>query len=192
MAYSAEFRNKMIEKMAVPGGPGVAELAEQVGVAQSTLSRWLRDATTVGPVSKKDKKRPPKSPEARVSPQAASVPPTARAPRRPQDWPPEQRLRVLRESEGLDESELGAYLRREGLHESVLQQWRQLADEAALSALGGRRQLSADQRRVRELERELRRKEKALAEAAALLVLAKKARSLWGEEDESTSGSDER
>ena len=41
-------------------------------------------------------------------------------------------------------------------------------------------------RRVRELERELNRKEKALAEAAALLVLKKKAQAIWGDEDDDT------
>jgi len=35
--------------------------------------------------------------------------------------------------------------------------------------------------RIRELEAELRRKEKALAETAALLVLKKKAQAIWGE-----------
>ena len=38
-----------------------------------------------------------------------------------------------------------------------------------------------DERRIQELERELREKEKALAETAALLVLRKKARAIWGE-----------
>jgi hypothetical protein len=41
----------------------------------------------------------------------------------------------------------------------------------------------------RELESELRRKEAALAETAALLVLSKKARRLWGDEDALTTGS---
>ena len=191
MAYSSDFRDKMVEKLAAPGGPSVAELAEQVGVGKATLSRWLRDATTVGPVNKQKKGVPRQSSAARAA-EVASSPPTARAPRRPQDWSPEERLRVLRESEGLEEGELGAYLRSEGLHASVLEQWRQRASEGALSALGGPRQRSAEQRKIRELERELRRKEKALAEAAALLVLAKKARALWGEEDESTHGSEER
>ncbi len=39
---------------------------------------------------------------------------------------------------------------------------------------------------MRELERQLRRKDKALAEAAALLVLQKKAQALWGDADDDT------
>ena len=46
---------------------------------------------------------------------------------------------------------------------------------------------TAEARRIRELERELARKEKALAEAAALLILKKKAQALWGDEDDTTA-----
>jgi hypothetical protein len=98
---------------------------------------------------------------------------------------------VLHEATGLAGSELGALLRREGLHEADLAEWREQADRAALAALSGTRQRSADQRRIRKLESELKRKEKALAEAAALLVLSKKLNALWGDEDGDTTGSDD-
>jgi len=55
-----------------------------------------------------------------------------------------------------------------------------------LEALSPQRKTSGDSRKVRELEKELRRKDKALAEAAALLVLQKKAQALWGDEDDDT------
>ena len=61
-------------------------------------------------------------------------------------------------------------------------------EAAALAALGGKRQRTQDQKKIRELERELNRKDKALAETAALLVLAKKARALWGDEDDEPTG----
>jgi transposase-like protein len=106
--------------------------------------------------------------------------------------PPEDKLRILRESARLEGAALGAFLRHEGVHEADLEGWREAVDEAALAALAGRRQRSAEQKRVRKLEGELRRKEKALAEAAALLVLAEKARALWGDhEDDNTTESDE-
>jgi transposase len=51
---------------------------------------------------------------------------------------------------------------------------------------------SLEARRVRELEKELRRKDKALAEAAALLVLQKKVQAIWGDaDDDTTKESDE-
>jgi len=166
----------MILKLTSPRGPSIPELSAKVAVSESTLSRWLREATTVRRTMSDD-------------PQSDGRPPRAR---RPEDLSPEDKLRILRESARLQGPELGAFLRREGVHEADLARWRAAADEAALAALAGRRQRSAEQKRVRKLESELRRKEKALAEAAALLVLAKKARALWGDhEDDNTTESDE-
>jgi hypothetical protein len=96
----------------------------------------------------------------------------------------EDKLRLVLEAGRLSDDELGAFLRREGLHEAELDEWR----DTMLSSLKPptKTARSADARRVRELERELRRKDKALAEAAALLVLQKKVQALWGDEDDDT------
>ncbi len=163
--YSEAFKANMVRKMMLPGGPTATALAATTGICQPTLSRWLRDAREKG-----------------VS-ESKSVPPPAR---RPSEWKPADKLRVLAEVEGLEGEELGVVLRREGLHEADLAEWRQ----AALSALGGGTKPSSgasDARRVRDLEKQLRRKDKALAEAAALLVLQKKVQALWGDEDDDTS-----
>jgi len=162
--YSTAFKANMVRKMLVPGGMTATALAARTGIAQPTLSRWLRDAREKG---MSDSKQPP------------------RAARRPIDWKPEEKLRVLSEAEGLSDDELGELLRREGLHEADLAEWRR----AALAALGGSGKPasgSAEARRVRDLEKQLLRKDRALAEAAALLVLQKKAQDLWGDEDDDT------
>lgn len=175
-AYSPEFREQMIAKLISPRGPSVYELAAKVGVHQTTLSRWLREATTVRRTMSDEQ-------------QNGGRPPRAR---RPEDLSPADKLRILREAARREGHELGAFLRREGVHEADLERWRSTADEAALAALAGRRQRSAEQKRLRKLESELRRKDKALAEAAALLVLEKKVQALWGDrEDDDTSGSNE-
>ncbi|XXT93713.1 transposase [Sorangium sp. So ce834] len=114
-----------------------------------------------------------------------SAPPAPAAARRPEDWTPEQKLRAVTEAAALSERELGEFLRREGLHEAQIAEWR----KAALEALGGPAKPghgSAPSRRVRELERQLRRKDKALAEAAAILVLQEKAQAIWGDRDDDT------
>lgn len=98
-------------------------------------------------------------------------------------YSPQDKLRVVSDAARLNDSELGEFLRRAGIHEDDLARWR----EEALGGLGGARKGQPPSKRIRELERELRRKEKALAEAAALLVLAKKARALWGDADDDTS-----
>lgn len=161
-------------RMSGPAGMSAKALSEEVGVAQSSLSRWLREAGGVDAVAK------------RVNGGQSSK---AKVGKRPQDWTAEEKLEAVLESASLSEQELGGYLRRKGLHEAHLGQWRRRVTEAAMEALeskSSRKKASAEAKRVRKLERELRRKEKALAETAALLVLKKKAAAIWGDEDDST------
>ena len=86
------------------------------------------------------------------------------------------------ETAALNETERGEYGRQRGLYPEQLEAWRRICEQANASQAAARpKHDTADQRRIRELERELSRKEKALAEAAALLVLRKKAQAIWGE-----------
>ncbi len=165
--YSNDFKQSMIKKLLLPGAPSATALAKASGVSQVTLSRWLREAASVALVANDTDKKPP-----------------PREARRAEDWSADERLRVVRETAGLTDAELGVYLRREGLYEATVTEWR----EQALLALGGTRTRTQEQRRIRELERELTRKDKALAETAALLVLSKKVQALWGDEDDDTPG----
>jgi transposase len=148
--------------MAGPEAISANRLSQEVGIGQPTLSKWLRRA------------------EGRMGSVKLGSPPPP--PRRPEDCSPEERLRIVLEASRLSEEELGAFLRREGLQEAVLAEWK----AAALDALKAQRKPSGDSRRVRELEKQLRRKDKALAEAAALLVLQKKVQAIWGDEDDDT------
>lgn len=106
-------------------------------------------------------------------------------PRRPRDWSPEEKLNAVIEAQALSEDELGAFLRRKGLHEAQLEEWRTLilAGLQGHSPRTGAKPSTGDARRIRELEKELDRKDKALAETAALLVLQKKVQALWGDAD---------
>ncbi len=90
------------------------------------------------------------------------------------------------QAEGLEGEELGEFLRREGIHLAELEQWRKLAEQA----LGSPVRL-APSKETRRLKAELARKEKALAEAAALLILKKKVEEIWGDEDDDTDGKSE-
>lgn len=119
--------------------------------------------------------------EARSLPIMTDIPkPTVR------EWTVEQKARVLAEACKLGGEELSAYLEREGVKLAEYEQWRIALEE------GGRASASTN-KRIRQLERELARKEKALAEAAALLVLKKKVETLYGEdEDDDTSEENEK
>jgi hypothetical protein len=76
---------------------------------------------------------------------------------------------------------------RNGLYPDQIERWRlaceQANDTVSAREAGLQKLQRGDRDRIRHLESELRRKEKALAEAAALLVLQRKARAFWGEED---------
>lgn len=137
-------------------------------------SRWRRDAGKVRSMSKTDGHE--------------GEEPARKVGRSTRDLSPEEKLRLVQRAAELDEAALGAFLRREGIHEADLALWRELASEAALGALAGKRQRTLEQKRIRKLEAELKRKEKALAEAAALVVLSKKVQALWGvpEDDDTT------
>jgi transposase len=94
-------------------------------------------------------------------------------------WTLEEKLRVLTEANRLSGVELTRVLQREGLLLAEFEQWRlALADEGRGS--------TATAKRIRALERELARKDKALAEAAARLVLKKKVAHLWEAADDDT------
>ena len=98
----------------------------------------------------------------------------------------EQKATVLAEGANLDGEALTAYLERKGVKLADYEQWRIALDE-------GGRASTATNKRIRQLERELARKEKALAEAAALLVLKKKVETLYGEdEDDDTNEQNEK
>ena len=177
MSYSEPFKEKMVQKMAGPNARSATSLSEEVGVPQGTLSRWLKQASTVPAVSKKTTTRKKR----RRSP-------TGRRAKRPQDWTPQQKLQAVLEAAVLGDDELGEFLRRKGLHEAQLEQWREQLTTAAPEVFGSRRRakMSPELKRIRELEKELLRKDKALAEAAALIVLKKKALAIWGDEDDDT------
>lgn len=166
MQYSSKFKAAMVRKMAGPNAISANALSREIGVSQTVLSRWLRLA------SEQVVCVPKQSFQGAMSVSQS---------KRPKDWTPEEKLRVVVEAESLSDEVLGAFLRKNGLYEAHLKEWRQ----QMLMALTQRSPLksfknSSEQRHIRELEKELDRKDKALAEAAALLILQKKAQILFG------------
>ena len=154
----------MVEKMTGPGACAATSLAGETGVSQQTLSRWLKTAK----VRAVTKDNPPKGSASRK--RSAT-----------------EKLRIYTASSVLKDDELGEFLRREGLHEAELRALQKEVREAAVEGLqpkAKRRGLSGEQKRIRKLEKELKRKEKALAETAALLVLQGKVQAFLASQDE--------
>ena len=162
MTYSESFRGKMVQRMLGPNAKSATALAEEVGIHQPTLSRWLRDALMLaGTMTNK---------KGTTSKRIGS-----------------EKLRIVCAASQLKDDELGAFLRREGLHDHELGRWRALM-LAALEEVVPKKRAGPSQeaRELVTVQRDLRRKDKALAEITALLVLKKKADAIWGVVDDDT------
>ena len=166
MSYTKSFKAQMVRKMLGPQSVSATALSSTAGVSQSTLSRWARTAGSLAAMAHKKTTK------------------TA-SPRRPDDWPLLEKLAVVVAASEIPIDGLGAFLREKGVTAEQLETWRESAARA-LAPQRGRSLPRGESRRIKELERELARKEKALAEVAALLVLKKKADAIWGAEDDST------
>ena len=155
--YNESFRQQALEKVYARGSSTINAVADHLNMSHGTLKNWMRA-------------------DQNSSPAKAGV-----QSKRPQDWSLAERLQMLLESHGLDEEALNACCREKGIFRHHLAQW-QAAFEAGAAGVN-----HAELRELKDLNkaltRELNRKEKALAEAAALLVLQKKYQALWEGED---------
>jgi transposase len=88
----------------------------------------------------------------------------------------------------MDEAARSAWCRKNGVYPQQLAEWREAATQALADPEDARatpQQTRTDKRRIKELERDVRRKDKALAETTALLVLSKKLEAIFNKgEDE--------
>lgn len=164
----------MVRRMVGPGAVGVTTLGHETGIPTSTLSRWLKGAASIRFVTSK-----PDAPESET--------PTVPGAKRPQDWTAMERAKLVLDAAGLTEQELGELLRSRGVHREQLDEWRSSLEDALTQP---RTKNPGEAKRIRELEREVAYKDKALAETAALLVLQKKLQLLFpADEDDDTGGS---
>lgn len=168
--YTSGFKSRMVQRMAGPEGISINALSTETGVSQGALSRWLQSAGTLRGMSKQHKN----------------------GSRNSRRRTAEDKLRLVMAASSLSEEALGEFLRREGVHQVQLTEWREKVVAASTEALKDAHRRKSEStpevRRIRELERELNRKEKALAETAALLVLKKKLNAYyWEERDDGTN-----
>lgn len=157
--YSAAFKAQVVKRLVGPQAVSATQFAEAVGVPQPTLPRWVRELRTVDAMPRRERK----------------------------DRTGAEKLRVVQDAACLDEVAPGALLRREGPQMTDLTAWQQAAEQA-LDAKPARPKAgpSAEAKRVQVLERELGRKGRALAEAAALRAQKQQAHAIWGDADNTT------
>jgi transposase-like protein len=163
MAYSPERKAAVLKRLLPPSRIPLARLAQEEGISEATLSKWRREARDKGQLI----------PDADTGPEG---------------WTAADKFAAVVETSALNEAALSEYCRRRGLYPEQLRSWRLACeqandwDRASMARLD--KTTRQDRKRIRSLERELARKDKALAEAAALLTLRKKAQAIWGDEDE--------
>lgn len=154
--YTQEKKEHALSLMAAPQNKPVADVAQLTGIPEGTLYLWRKQAREQGRAVPGDGQNP-------------------------EQWSAADKFAVVLEAAPLNEAELGAYCRRKGMLVEQLERWRTEVHAVLSGGQGGTvpSERAADKKRIRDLEKDLRRKEKALAETAALLVLSRKYEALW-------------
>lgn len=161
MGYSIQLKEVVLQKV-LSGTKPQHEIAEEFGVGKSTIRNWLKQYRDNGNIDLKSKEK------------------------RPKDWTPEERITALITTGGMAPEECASWCRKNGIFPHHLEQWKKDAI-SAMAASSGKKQSDTERQLRKEnssLKKDLSRKEKALAETAALLVLKKKAQAIWGEPEE--------
>ena len=162
--YSLERKESALQKMMPPSNMSIAKLSLDMGIGGSTLYNWRKQAMNKGQLVPGDG-------------------------RNAELWSSANKFAVVLETASLNEAELALYCRKKGLYAEQITTWRSACVDANANVKEHEKafnlETKKDKNQISSLEKELRRKEKALAETAALLVLRKKANAIWGEaEDE--------
>jgi transposase-like protein len=160
LAYSTERRAAVMKKLEPPSPVPLRQLAKDEGISEATLHAWRRDARSKG----------------RLLPGADAG---------PDGWTSRDKFAAVIETAAMNEADLAAYCRQRGLYAEQIGAWRTACEQANDWERASTQRLGQatreEKRRIKTLERDLARKEKALAEAAALLVLRKNAAAIWGD-----------
>jgi transposase-like protein len=161
--YSEAVKADVRRRMSPPNRQSVVEIARELGIHAITLYKWRKAWRLQGEVVPASEKEA-------------------------EGWSAADKFTVVLETAGLNATELGGYCRERGLYPEQVDRWRKAAQDAnaqPLLTMADQKDLQKrhqeDQREIKRLQQELRRKDKALAEAAALLIASKKIQAYWGE-----------
>lgn len=150
--YGQAFKDRVVARLLPPESARVESVSREIGVGVSTLERWRAEALAL--------------------------------PEKARSWTAAARLEAVITTATLDEAACSGWCREQGVYPSELERWRAAATQALADPEEVRaslQQTRAAQGRIKALERELRRKDKALSETAALLVLSKKLSAIFHE-----------
>jgi len=153
--YGREFKERAVARLLPPESSPVQTISQELGVSVATLERWRADALST--------------------------------PARERVWTAAARLQAVITTAAMDEIQRSAWCRENGVYPTELEQWKQNAITALSQAPEERaspQETRDSRKRIKELERDVRRKDKALAETTALLVLSKQLQAIFQRADE--------
>lgn len=161
--YTEEKKQSVLKKLLSPYNMSIPELSRAESIPTTTLYSWRSEERKRGNMTESTQ---PKSTHFSAA----------------------DRLQMIIETASLSELELGEYCRKKGIYTHDIQSWKdeiiQNLSEQKARNFEDKKQAKKDKDRIKSLEKELRRKDKALAETAALLVLRKKLQAFYGEGSE--------
>ena len=158
--YDDDFRDWAVQQMMPPLNRSVAELAVAIGITPQSLRNWRQMARDKGLIVPGNNKTS-------------------------DQWSSADKFNAVMETAPLSEVELSQYCRIKGIYPEQIQQWRLACQNAnAVLDLQPSKKQSCEQKRIRELERQLLRSDADRKEAVALLELRKKASAIWGTDKE--------
>ena len=160
MGYSPTRKSAVLKRMLPPNTMAIRQLSQEEGISEATLHKWRAEARSKGQLL----------PDADAGPEG---------------WSSRDKFAAVLETAAMNEADLAEYCRKRGLFPEQIKAWRLACeqandwDRASTARLG--QATKEERKRIKDLERELARKDRALAETAALLVLRKKASAIWGD-----------
>lgn len=161
--YTAEQKQAVVARMMPPQNEAVAKINEETGITEATLYKWRKEARAKGSATPGNGQTSDK-------------------------WSSHDKFLVVMETFSMNEAELAEYCRRKGLYREQIEAWKEVCLQANGQVFDQAKQLNGqlkeEKQRAKALEKDLQKKEKALAETAALLLLRKKAQAIWGDEED--------
>ena len=158
--YSKKLKESVFKRLTPPNAEKVSDLAKELNISRNTLYAWRRKALNKSSATSKKASK----------------------------WSSKDKFQAVLETASLSELETSKYCREKGIHLEELKSWIKQCQNANNTKFEDtdeiKENLKTEQQKTKQLQKELRHKEKALAETAALLVLRKKANAIWGEPEE--------
>lgn len=157
--YSSKYKNRIVKSIQPPENKPPTMVAKEERIPISTIYGWISKGRKKGLLI-----------------------PNHNQPTNDGKWRTEDKFTIVLETYSLNEEELGIYCRKHGLYSTDIKQWRKTIEDS-LETTKPTQEEKEQNVKIKNLQKELRYKEKALAEAAALLMLQKKVQAIWADQE---------